>query len=440
MGGLVAADTLLLLANEHFLPGSLSHRTVDQKEASQPENVPRGTPPRTASSTETPRPEVPAESTKTTKTTSKSSNTQSPISESIAAPNDGVHTSGSTFPCIRGVLALDTPFLGINPSVVAHTAEDHYQTASSAYNTVTELGSAFGIQGWRSKPEAASTDRSKSKNTPAMLPAPDSQADAAAAPKWQSWGKYAMFAGAAGAIAAGGAAALYSQKEKINMGWSWMTSHLEFVGCLARAEDLKARTRQLGAVTRDNSLGFADIYGVLGKGAKDSGGEKTVEDGKRRTFVRLPPGPVEDGKVEGDENGLKWLEAVNNKAADEVKAHMSMFYPRENPGFYNLGLLARGLILEWVDGKWYEDSENRADGGAGGKYHGEVGDDGWEKPDYDDDNVRRKEREKSAGVGGEWEGLDGVADEDFKMRDDVMTDVELNDDGLENSVIVDKAS
>ncbi|KAL9109857.1 MAG: hypothetical protein Q9227_005560 [Pyrenula ochraceoflavens] len=424
MGGILATDTLLLLANEHFISSSSPEKDTDQKDTHRKEQMQR----RQTSS-----------GTGTADTAANTNNTSVNL-ESTPTADAGVQKSGLMFPYIRGILALDTPFLGINPGVVAYGAEQHYKTASSAYNTVSELGSAFGFSGWGSKSEPALPDKKRSKPAAAMLPATDAQADAAAAPKWQSWGKYAMFAGAAGAIAAGGAAALYSQKDKINMGWSWMTSHLEFVGCLARAEDLKARLKEVAKVTRENSLGFADVYGVLGKGAKEGVDEKMLEENKRRTFARLPPGPVEDGKVEFDGDGLRWVGTVNNKAQDEIGAHMSMFYPRDNPGFYNLGLLARSLLVEWVDGKWYGESENRADGSAGGKSHGEIGDDGWEKPDYHDEEAKTNEKEKNLGDAGDWEGLDGSNDEDFRMRDDVMAGSGDIGEDLENSVIVDKTA
>ena len=268
------------------------------------------------------------------------------------------------FPYIQGILAFDTPYLGISPSVIAHGAESHYRTASSAYTAFTEAASMFGY-GASSKP------KSPAQVPKGALPAPPPEgqvpsnvnspiADAAAVPAWQRWGKMAMFAGAAGAVAAGGAAA-YMRRDVITNGWSWIGSHLEFVGCLARGEELKTRLEQVTALSRERNLGFANVVTVLGKAAegttaKPSAGGATVAGGfveigapstdaqGRRLFCNLP-------KKESNE---KFFEpAINDKAEDEITAHMNMFVPSRNPGYIRLREKAKSLIIKWADDPWY---------------------------------------------------------------------------------------
>ena len=165
-----------------------------------------------------------------------------------------------------------------------------------------------------------------------------------------------MFAGAASAVAAGGAAA-YMKRDTITSGWTWATSHLEFVGCLIRGEDLKTRMTSLVAAHKDRGIGFADMYTVLGAGAKTKSGTTIaggfVEIGggkepKERTFCNLPA---------REEWKCYWEGAANEKVADEIGAHMSMFLPRDNPGYYKLCEKAKERVVGWVEEGWYEASE-----------------------------------------------------------------------------------
>ena len=254
------------------------------------------------------------------------------------------------FPYIQGILAFDTPYLGIAPGVVAHGAEKHWNTASSAYSAYNNLAGAFG---WGAKDTASgAVDTSK------MLPAPSST-DAASAPLWQRYGKVAMFAGAAGAIAAGGAAA-YMKKDQITQGVTWATSHLEFVGVLARPEEMRKRVEKIAKLTTTQDLGFCNMYTTLGHAVntenKEQGWTGKVA-GKDRTFCNLPKGKMGDF----------FMPAVNDKATAETWAHMSIFEPRNNPGYYTLSETAKEKIIEWTETTdWYEESE--------GPLVGEVGD------------------------------------------------------------------
>ncbi|KAI4144292.1 MAG: hypothetical protein LQ340_006708, partial [Diploschistes diacapsis] len=284
MGGIVAADTFLSIASETPIPYS---------------------------ATSTPHP------SSTGTTTASTTSTSVPANRKARDPSPP-HVF--MFPYIQGLLAFDTPYLGISPGVLAHGAENQYQAASSAYSALNSAASAFG---WGSSSSGTSTPTTTSRPTPAgAIPAGPAaakdalaaSADAAAVPAWQRWGKLAMFAGAAGAVAAGGAAA-YMNRANLSVGWSWATSHLEFVGCLMRGEELKTRMTALAAAKSDRGVGFADLYTVLGKGASETGVSVAggfVEiggaDGKDRTFCNLP--------TRRDWKGF-FEPAVNKKAPDE---------------------------------------------------------------------------------------------------------------------------
>ena len=271
--------------------------------------------------------------------------------------NSQTHSTGSLsdhstlmFPYIQGILAFDTPYLGIAPGVVAHGAEKHWNTASSAYTAYTNLAGAFG---WGAKDTApGAVDASR------MLPAPssagkvvsDANSDAASAPLWQRYGRVAMFAGAAGAIAAGGAAA-YMKKDQISEGLNWATSHLEFVGVLARPEEMRKRLEKIVALAKAHELGFTNLYTTLGHAVNTQNKESNWTGkvaGKDRTFCNLPKGELKN----------LFLPAVNDKSTAETLAHMSMFEPKDNPGYYTLSETAKEKMIEWAEHTdWYIESD-----------------------------------------------------------------------------------
>lgn len=224
-------------------------------------------------------------------------------SEDGVDKSEGMNLSSLLFPYIQGVLAFDTPYLGIAPGVLAHGAEGHYQTAASTISQLSGLGAS--IWGANAAGKAA-----QNKSIQAQ-PQPQSGGGGA----WAKWGKVAMYAGAAGAVAAGGAAA-WMNREQIAQGWTWASSHLEFVGCLARGEELKKRVNCMVQATEELHIGYANLYTRLGKAASPQQVSvvKTVL-GKDRTFCNLP-------------NNMKageWKEAVNDKAIDETTAHTGKF-------------------------------------------------------------------------------------------------------------------
>ncbi|KAF4465251.1 hypothetical protein FALBO_7894 [Fusarium albosuccineum] len=246
------------------------------------------------------------------------------------------------FPYIQGVLAFDTPYLGISPGVVAHSAEDQYKNAAQAAGAISQL-SGLGASLWGAKQAGSPSTSPAPPKTAGALPAPPA---ASGGSSWQKWGKMAMYAGAAGAVAAGGAAA-WMNRDHLGEGWSWATSHLEFVGCLVRGEELRKRVAFLLQLREELDVGFANLYTRLGQAApaKQVNVVGTVL-GPDRTFCNLPK----------KQPGGTWREAVNDKATDEVGAHMHMFTPKENPGYDGLVQDATGLIAEWLQNGWYETS------------------------------------------------------------------------------------
>jgi len=251
------------------------------------------------------------------------------------------------FPSILGLLAFDTPYFGISPGVLAHNAETHYQNVKGAWSAYNTVAGAFGLGGNSTAGASTAVDASKA------LPAPPvAQADAAAVPAWQKWGRYAMYAGAAGAVLAGGAAA-YANRGTLSEGWGWATSHLEFVGCLARGAQMEARVTDVAELSKIRTVGFRNLYTRLGAGAGTlmwNDGEKKANEGwahsvvgAERTFCLLPKGGARE----------YFEPTVNEKAPNEVTAHMNMFTPRDNPGYYNMSERAKAIVVDWVTKGWH---------------------------------------------------------------------------------------
>lgn len=314
MGGIVAADTLLLLASERPIT-----------------------------------PEEPLDDASSQKSADSQDST-------VANFDPVVEPSAYMFPHIQGVIAFDTPYLGIAPGVVSYGAEGHYRTATSTFNAISEVAGFFGWgKGNNDTTPSQQKEVAKTVTQTSTVQA-SSAADAAATPSWQRWGRYAMFAGAAGAVAAGGAAAMYTQRDRITDGWGWVSSHLSFVGCLARPAELRRRLARLSKVRRERDIGCTNFYTALGQSAGSL--VETSNEGQRqfgqkiirsnnRTFCTLPT------EEESQEPGLRWFKAKNDLAKDEVRAHISMFSQRANSAFHELVDEVGRVLVKSIDKDWY---------------------------------------------------------------------------------------
>ena len=67
---------------------------------------------------------------------------------------------------------------------------------------------------------------------------------------------------------------------------------------------------------------------------------------------------------------------------------MSMFWPKENPGYYRMSKRAKESIVGWVDAGWYEGSER-------------VGEEGENKKEQQDGKGDEMEMEMEDSLGGE---------------------------------------
>jgi hypothetical protein len=267
------------------------------------------------------------------------------------------------FPSILGLLAFDTPYFGISPGVLAHNAETHYQTVRGAWSAYNSVAGALGL-GAKSPPTSPGAVDASKALPPPTTEVEDDITDAATVPAWQRWGRYAMYAGAGAAVLAGGAAA-YANRNQLSEGWSWATSHLEFVGCLARKAQLESRVAEVVELNEKRGLGFRNLFTQLGDGAgtltwNDGNGKSDGRGGwahqvlgAERTFCLLPG--------TGEKSKGFFEKTVNDKATNEIGAHMNMFTPKDNPGYYTMSERAKEIIAEWVRNSWHVPETEKSD-------------------------------------------------------------------------------
>lgn len=282
--------------------------------------------------------------------------------ESVTFANGRTHKKGTgfMFPYIQGILAFDTPYLGMPPIIFAHGADTHLRSASAAMaqidinsltssnnSAVAQLSAlASGLFATKAANEASnvvqkqheakeawersesSSSKPPSKENAVAPPAP---APVAPASLFGGWGKVMAYAGAASILAAGGAVAYF----KGDVLATWVSSHMEFVGALVKTDEMRARLRRAAAVP---GVGFADYYTALGELRAEKGG---------RTFITLP-------SVNNDHYKF-FHRCVNPKVKDEVEAHVSMFSPKSNPWYYEMSTSASDQVAEWAKGDWSEE-------------------------------------------------------------------------------------
>ncbi|KAK5117747.1 hypothetical protein LTR85_008722 [Meristemomyces frigidus] len=359
MGGIVAAETLLSIAKDEPVPVAYANDTTNSTHA-----------------------------TATHDTNGKrSANLAADDPHERASSGPPPEQTKLFFPYVQAILAFDTPYLGISPGVLAHGAEEQINHASTAYKAFDAATQLFG---WGS-PRSASPQPIANASSRG-LPAPEAQNGGG-----RSWGKYAMYGGAAAAVA-GAAGAAYLSWNQINQGLAWASSHLEFVGCLGRGAELQKRVESVVELTKTHNVGFADFYSALSEEVSSKTANAGAIVGAERTFCVVPknvrqnetptgtkrnapaaenPRPKRQRtKSEQDmeremEEGEKvkefaedasrskgtWVKCVNPFVADELRAHTSMFEAKRNPDYHRMLPRARDYIVDWIDKPWYEGSD-----------------------------------------------------------------------------------
>ncbi|KAH8917996.1 hypothetical protein BT69DRAFT_1338601 [Atractiella rhizophila] len=218
---------------------------------------------------------------------------------------------------IVGVVAYDTPYYGLNHSLITSQGSKYFSYAQSGH----QILDAFGLSPFSSNASSTASAAAASGTMVASSRGPP--------PTSGGWMPYKIAAGAAGLIAAGGAA--YLQRKQIAGGMDWLMSHFEFVGELYKRERLNERVDDILHSTKNGSWGFHCFHISLKK-KKDSG---------LRTFISLPVKDAPTSKF--------FEENLNKLVDDEIEAHMSMFEANTNDGCYKLGLRTVELITGWLD-------------------------------------------------------------------------------------------
>ncbi|KAI6163078.1 hypothetical protein EDD17DRAFT_1776250 [Pisolithus thermaeus] len=224
------------------------------------------------------------------------------------------------WPRVIACIAFDTPYLGLNPFVFKHSATRVVEVADTARTIVSDVLYFMG----------KSQDSSQAKPNPSLLqiaPAMESESTSKAT-GWARWAPAAYTVG--GAIAAGAAAgAAYWRREDITSGYKWAFDHMKYVGNLWDKEAMGKRLDDL-TLLEQQGIVFKMFYVLLPPSPPSFPSP--------RTFVVLPP--------RSSPAFPNYIISRNSVASDEVEAHMGMFEPTQNDGYYELGLETARIIRE----------------------------------------------------------------------------------------------
>ncbi|KDN38520.1 hypothetical protein K437DRAFT_259383 [Tilletiaria anomala UBC 951] len=248
----------------------------------------------------------------------------------LSIANEGGLRDGKLWPRVCAVLAYDTPYLGVHPAVFKHSVDKYsgyVKVASDVSSALAPFGAALGASlGFGAASTAAGSNRSNRSGSSGWG-------------RWATTGAAALAAGAAGA-------GLYASRGTLGSSYTWISSHLDFVGTLWDRSGSDRRIEELGKLEQ---VLFHCYYTRLGptSNAVFSSGAGAANAGTSRVFIILPPADKEVAK--------SFTPCVNTRAKDEVDAHISMFNPMNNDDYYRMGqvsalVIGRSLASERMTG------------------------------------------------------------------------------------------
>ncbi|KAH7914406.1 hypothetical protein BJ138DRAFT_1177332, partial [Hygrophoropsis aurantiaca] len=224
------------------------------------------------------------------------------------------------WPKIIACIAFDTPFLGLHPVVFKNSATKAIEYATTARTAVSDVFSIF----------------SQDKSPPSVSPKPPmpsitAGSTSAAGSVWSKWVPAAYAIG--GAVVAGAAAGTaYYKRDDIGIGYNWATDHMKYVQNLWDKDALNRRLEDLINAEKQHGVLVRVFYTFLPP--------SPPAYSTSRTFSILPS--------RTSSAATHFIASRNTLAIDEIQAHISMFDPKSNDGYYELGLQTAKAIRETI--------------------------------------------------------------------------------------------
>ncbi|EFP78521.1 hypothetical protein PGT21_025230 [Puccinia graminis f. sp. tritici] len=239
------------------------------------------------------------------------------------------------WPGIIGLIGYDTPYYGLNPTFFTNTANEylgHAKTAQQVMNNLG-LGLAFGMgAAGSSSANGPTAAQKKDKSSPEPHKKDQEQKATTqptnAASNWMKLGLAAV--GVAGLAAAAGTT--YWQKDKITENVGWAASHLDYVKELFETDRLNQRMTDI--IKLQPVMNFHCFYTEI---------PKVDPNSSDRHFIILPSSKTQPRGIDAS-----FSVNQNQKAANEINAHTTMFNQNLNSGYWDLGKDSARLISNWL--------------------------------------------------------------------------------------------